>query len=329
MGQIISLTELHEHLRSPTAAEPLSVLGGNDSGYLVVDLDGAAPESDLPMAQPCCPVIGLARNPTVTIPTVVDVVARSEGQLAALAQAIGGNPRAAAVLVQVLRHNERAGIEDGLLAESLAYSTLQHGAEFESWLASRETRGRPTEDDAEPVLLERDGVRLTVTLNRPARRNAFSAGMRDALCAALALPLADDAIEQVVVRGAGPAFCAGGDLDEFGSTRDAVLAHLVRSTRNTGLLIHALRKRTTFRLHGACIGAGIELPAFAGHVVAKEDTVFRLPEVAMGLIPGAGGTVSITRRVGRLRCAELALSNRAIDAPTALAWGLIDRIATD
>jgi enoyl-CoA hydratase/carnithine racemase len=91
--------------------------------------------------------------------------------------------------------------------------------------------------------------------------------------------------------------------------------------------VHRLRDRVRADLHGACIGAGIELPAFAGRLSARPDTLIRLPEIVMGLIPGAGGTVSITRRVGRWRTAYLALSGLPIDAPTALDWGLVDEIA--
>src|SRR3546814_3808774 len=74
-------------------------------------------------------------------------------------------------------------------------------------------------------------------------------------------------------------------------------------------------------LHGACIGAGIEVPAFAARVEAREGAWFQLPELGMGLIPGAGGTVSITRRLGRWPPAHLALTNRPLDLGTALAWG--------
>jgi enoyl-CoA hydratase/carnithine racemase len=61
--------------------------------------------------------------------------------------------------------------------------------------------------------------------------------------------------------------------------------------------------------------------------VARPDATFRLPEIAMGLVPGAGGTVSLPRRIGRERTAWLALSGQAIDAPTALDWGLVDTIS--
>jgi enoyl-CoA hydratase/carnithine racemase len=70
----------------------------------------------------------------------------------------------------------------------------------------------------------------------------------------------------------------------------------------------------------------VELPAFAGRVAARADATFWLPELALGLCPGAGGTVSLPRRIGRQRTAWLALSGRAIDARTALDWGLVDEV---
>jgi enoyl-CoA hydratase/carnithine racemase len=69
------------------------------------------------------------------------------------------------------------------------------------------------------------------------------------------------------------------------------------------------------------------LPAFAARVVARPDTVIGLPELPLGLIPGAGGTVSLPRRIGRHRTVWLALTRRAIDAATARAWGLVDEVA--
>ena len=74
------------------------------------------------------------------------------------------------------------------------------------------------------------------------------------------------------------------------------------------------------------LGSGLEMAAFCGHVQARDDAVLGLPELALGLIPGAGGTVSITRRIGRWRTAYLVLSGRTIDVFTAWRWGLIDEI---
>jgi len=74
------------------------------------------------------------------------------------------------------------------------------------------------------------------------------------------------------------------------------------------------------------MGAGIEVPAFAAHVSAAADSRIALPELGIGLVPGAGGTVSIPRRIGRHRAAALGLSGSVIDGATALAWGLVDAV---
>ncbi|MCU1376593.1 MAG: enoyl-CoA hydratase/isomerase family protein, partial [Actinomycetia bacterium] len=100
--------------------------------------------------------------------------------------------------------------------------------------------------------------------------------------------------------------------------------HVIRTTRSAGRLLHALGDRVTVEVHGACVGAGTELAAFGAHVGARNFAFFRLPEVSMGLVPGAGGTVSVTRRIGRHRTAWLALTGARIDVATALAWGLVD-----
>jgi enoyl-CoA hydratase/carnithine racemase len=232
---------------------------------------------------------------------------------------------ASAVLLQLLRHNELAGVREALFAESLAYSVLQHGAGFHAWLAGRAQRA-PHDEADQPVLLQRRGAELILTLNRPGRHNAWSAAVRDAFCEGLQLVEADPSIERAVVRGDGESFCAGGDLHEFGQERDAGRAHQVRMTRSVAALIHELAPRLEFQVHGACIGAGIELPALAGRVVAIREAFFQLPEVGFGLLPGAGGTVGIPRRIGRLRTAWMALTRRRVSCEQALAWGLVDAV---
>jgi enoyl-CoA hydratase/carnithine racemase len=151
--------------------------------------------------------------------------------------------------------------------------------------------------------------------------------MRDALVDAFELVRADSSITRVHLRGEGPSFCSGGDLDEFGTFDDPASAHLIRLQQSAGRAIDAVGARVTAHLHGACVGSGIELPAFAAEVVADPATFVSLPEVMLGLVPGAGGTVSLPRRIGRHRTARLGLTGERIDAATALAWGLVDRIA--
>ncbi|MET7403542.1 enoyl-CoA hydratase/isomerase family protein [Dactylosporangium sp. NPDC005572] len=236
------------------------------------------------------------------------------------------NPQATLVLAQVLRAGQSLDVRAALDLESFAYSTLLGGEEFRRWLAARGARSLPPPVEVPPVLLERIGEQLRITLNRPERRNAYGRELRDAFVDGLRVAALDPTVVQVTIAGAGKVFSAGGDLDEFGAAPDAVTGHFVRTRGGAGELLHRLSTRTEARLHGACVGAGIELPAFAGRVVACPDTAFRLPEIAMGLIPGAGGTVSIPRRIGRWRTLHLALSGDWLDAATAVRWGLVDEI---
>jgi enoyl-CoA hydratase/carnithine racemase len=261
-----------------------------------------------------------APAPWVSAPTDI------RGELEDIQAAVSANPLAATTLMQVLRSSEGSPVEAALVLESLAYATLQAGPEHRAWLDSSR-RPRPDDDPAPVVLLGREGDVLRLSLDRPGRRNAYSARMRDELIDGLMVAAADASVARVEVRGNGPNFCSGGDLAEFGSVRDVATAHHIRMVRSAGWWIHRLASRTEVYLHGACVGAGVELPAFAGRVVADPETAFTLPEVKMGLIPGAGGTASIPLRVGRQRTAWLALTGRAIDTTVALQWGLVDEVA--
>ena len=174
--------------------------------------------------------------------------------------------------------------------------------------------------------VSRDGGRLSIVLNDPARRNAFSAPLREALLDALLVGEADETIESVELSGAGPAFCSGGDLDEFGTADDLVAAYLVRLSRAPWRVIDRIAAKVTVMAHGACVGAGTEMAAYAGRVVAAPDAFFALPEVRMGLVPGAGGSVSVPRRIGRWRAAWLMLTGDRLPAATALRWGLVDEV---
>ncbi|MGW0181142.1 enoyl-CoA hydratase/isomerase family protein [Nocardia sp. NPDC003345] len=237
-------------------------------------------------------------------------------------------PQASHIAAQVLRAGTDLPVPAAIDMESLAYSTLQGGAEFADWLTARRGLGRPLPPPpvTDPVLLDATGDTLRITLNRPERRNAYGTAVRDALVDALRVAVSAG-FTRILLDGTGPSFCAGGDLDEFGHTPDIVTAHLIRTRGGAARLLARIADRTEARLHGHCVGAGIEIPALAGRVVAAPDTVFRLPEVAMGLIPGAGGTVSLPRRIGRWRALHLFITGVALGTERALVWGLIDEIA--
>lgn len=319
MVDLLSAKVLSDIASSPQRAEEYSTAAG--CPMVVVDLRQTNQTLHTPH-RPATVIVALGDDASGT----ADLVLTSEDTLESIAAAISNQPAASYTLTQVLRHNETASYTDGLLTESLAYSALQHSSGFKNWLAARAPAETKDEPD-EPLLVDRQGDTLTLTLNRPAAHNAYSAALKDALCAGLQVAVSDTSIKTVALRGNGPSFSAGGDLTEFGAAEDAGVAHVSRTTRSAAQLLCSLTCETRAHLHGACIGAGIELPAFTGHISAHPDTFFQLPEVAMGLIPGAGGTVSVLRRIGRQRTALMAISNQRIDAATALSWGLIDAIS--
>jgi enoyl-CoA hydratase/carnithine racemase len=236
-------------------------------------------------------------------------------------------PIAATVCDDVLRSVDPAGPAlAGVVTESLAYSTLQAGPEFARWLTARGPATVP--DIADPVQAHRDGDTLHIAFNRPQRHNAFCTDTRAALLEALAVAQLDSSVAEVVLTGNGPSFCSGGDLDEFGTFADPASAHLARTRYSPALALDAITARLgaacRAQVHGQVLGSGLEIAAFCGRIEAAPDTVFGLPELSLGLIPGAGGTISVTRRIGRWRTAYLVLSGRSIDVDQSLAWGLVD-----
>jgi enoyl-CoA hydratase/carnithine racemase len=255
------------------------------------------------------------------------VVGADDPAFARIEVAVRSHPRASISLAMLLRGAAHRTTDEGLAAESAVYSMLQAGPEFAAWRRDNAVE-RHDEGEGPTVRIERQGDTLHISLARPHLHNAFNAQMRDELSEALAVAVSDPAV-QVVLDGQGPSFCSGGDLNEFGSRSDPATAHLVRLERSVGRLIDSIADRVQAVVHGACLGSGVELPAFASRVVARADAHFALPEIRLGLIPGAGGTVSLTRRIGRQRTAYLALSGDEIDAPTALGWGLVDALIGD
>jgi enoyl-CoA hydratase/carnithine racemase len=243
---------------------------------------------------------------------------------------VEANPQAAVALGQLLRQTPDLETTAALAAEAAVYSMLLGGREFADWLSGAGERRAANRLPAARVRLQRSDNRLTVQLDHPTRRNALSVAMREELFCALELAVLDEQITSVALSGAGESFCSGGDLAEFGTADDLVAAYLVRLDRAPWRLLDDLKNRLDERLlvrvNGAVIGAGAEMAAFGGRVICTQATYFQLPEISMGLVPGAGGTVSITRRIGRWRAAWIMLTGHRIDAETALRWGLVDEL---
>lgn len=307
----------------------LSPLGGRPCLVFRAAAAGAAEArrlGDALRALPCPSICIAGRDANRALMRASDVVVRSADEARPLVASIADSPIAASVLVQLLRATEKLPVLDALYAESLAYATLQAGPEHRRWLARHRRGPVPAREAGPAVVVERDGAELSIELNRPANRNAISVEVRDALVEAFQLVLADETIRRVRLGGRGKCFSVGGDLAEFGQVPDPATGHAVRMQALPARFLAQCAERVEARVQSACIGAGVELPAFARRVVATKNAFFHLPELGMGLLPGAGGTVSIPRRIGRQRAAWLMLSGERINARTALDWGLVDAI---
>lgn len=241
-------------------------------------------------------------------------------------QTIRKCPVASMTLAQVLRANEQLSTENAFVIESFAYSMLLVSNEHKEWKSKAKIRPLKS-NDFQRVKTSKEGRTLFITLSRPKDRNAFDSRMRDELCEAFEFAALDPDHSEVILAGEGATFSIGGDLNEFGMATDAGVAHLIRALRSPAQRLFSIRNRVTARLHGPCIGAGIEIPAAARKVHAQSKASFKLPEVSMGLIPGAGGTVTISSRIGRHRTCFMALTGKTIDLETALNWELVDQIA--
>jgi len=166
-----------------------------------------------------------------------------------------------------------------------------------------------------------------ITLDRPAKLNAMTPAMTDALAVHCAAIEADPVVRVVLLRGAGPrAFCAGSDL---GSLALYASAWEFRDRREYADLIRALTRPVVAELHGWVLGGGLEMAAAADIRIAGTGARFGQPEVTHGWIGGGGATQMLPRLVGYGQAMRLMLTGDPIDAAEALRIGLIDQVAAD
>lgn len=274
-------------------------------------------------ARPPFPIIGFG-NSAHPLASTLDAVVEAPIPVSTLVRQVARTPYAAAVAIQLLRALEGVDCESALSLESSSYGLLQGSAEHGAWLDARPEVSHRLPDGQ--LIVERLDSVLHLTIDRPQARNAINRTLRDQISEAFSLAELDSQIRSIKLRAVGSVFSTGGDLEEFGTTRDPATAHLIRSRSLPARMIARCAEILDVHVQGACIGAGLEMAAFARRLTATADAWFQLPELSMGLIPGAGGCVSVPRRIGRQRAALLILSGRRINATTALRWGLIDAI---
>jgi enoyl-CoA hydratase/carnithine racemase len=186
------------------------------------------------------------------------------------------------------------------------------------------------------LIREDDGAVTTLTLNRPAERNAISDELREAFLAALHDVSADPGARVVIVTGNGKSFCSGGDVKSMQQRLQAPAGQVAiegwSRQQRTGALaqaLHALGAVTIAAVNGHAVGLGLDLALACDFVVAAPQAVFASSFVKRGLIPDGGGMYYLPRRIGLQKAKELMYSGRSVDAAEAKAIGIVDVIAAD
>ena len=177
----------------------------------------------------------------------------------------------------------------------------------------------------------REGAVATVTLNRPDRRNALDPALLEALTDAFGDLATDPVIRVVVLRGAGPTFCAGADLDWMAASRELSREENVADAERMAAAFEAVDacpKAVVAGVHGAAFGGGAGLVACADVAIAAEGTTFAFSEVRLGLIPA---TISpfVLRTIGPGATRALFTTGRRFNAGEALRLGLVHQVASE
>jgi enoyl-CoA hydratase len=177
------------------------------------------------------------------------------------------------------------------------------------------------------LVVENDGGLHWITINRPEKLNALNASVLDELGTAFEAARSAAEVRVVALTGAGEkAFVAGADIAELAALSPVAAQETARKGQRLFAAIESFPKPVIAAVNGFALGGGCEL-AMACHLrIAARHARFGQPEVKLGLIPGYGGTQRLPRLVGRGRALELLLTGGMLDAPTAHAWGLVNRL---
>jgi 2-(1,2-epoxy-1,2-dihydrophenyl)acetyl-CoA isomerase len=180
-----------------------------------------------------------------------------------------------------------------------------------------------------PILVEAfPGYRL-ITLNRPARLNALTVEMADAISAALDMAAADENCRALVLTGAGRAFCAGQDLTAVVGMAPGDIGHLLDRYNPLIKKLRGLPLPVICAVNGVAAGAGANLALASDIVLAARGASFVQAFARIGLIPDCGGTWFLPRLVGMARARALALLAEPLPAATAAEWGMIWQVVED
>jgi enoyl-CoA hydratase len=177
------------------------------------------------------------------------------------------------------------------------------------------------------ISTERHEAVALVTIDNPPM-NALASALLDELEAEIETLDADDDVRVIVLRGGGErAFVAGADIKEFPSLRESAgEGGSARGIQKLGHRMDAARTPFVAAIRGFCLGGGLELAMCCDIRVCADDARLGQPEIKLGLIPGGGGTQRLPRLIGHGRAMLLNLTGEFIDAETAYAWGLVEKV---
>jgi enoyl-CoA hydratase/carnithine racemase len=181
---------------------------------------------------------------------------------------------------------------------------------------------------SEPLLVTRDGAVAVLTIDRPEKRNAMTAGMWAALPGVLA-PLAHDpGVRTLIVTGAGPSFCAGADISDLlgGADPGDPMADLRRDNLAAQAALRAFPKPTVAMIRGHCIGGGVEIASCCDLRFADPTAVFGVTPAKVGIVYTPSSVKALLDLVGPSMTKYLLFSGELVDTPTALRAGLVDRV---
>jgi 2-(1,2-epoxy-1,2-dihydrophenyl)acetyl-CoA isomerase len=185
---------------------------------------------------------------------------------------------------------------------------------------------------ADRVLLSRDGAVATITLNRPDVLNAMDGAMILALKRACEAASSDAAVRAIVLRGAGKAFLAGGDVALFHANLAGLpemISELAHELHRGIVALRGAAKPVLASVHGAVAGAGVSLLAAADLAIAAAGTKFTMAYSRIATSPDGGSTYFLPRILGTRRALELMLLAETFDAEAALRVGLVNRVVPD
>jgi enoyl-CoA hydratase/carnithine racemase len=185
----------------------------------------------------------------------------------------------------------------------------------------------PDDPAVQPLVLRDDaGGIATLMLNRPTQFNAINGAMLTELQTALDAIAADAAVRVVVIAGSGRAFCPGHDLKELlANSTEEFVGDLFRRCCDAMLSIQRLPQPVIAKVHGIATAAGCQLVAACDLAVATDDARFATSGINFGLFCATPG-VPVSRNISPKRAFEMLMTGEFIDAPTALAWGLVNRV---